>query len=359
MNVKPKSLIELFEQKVVRLARLPKKNDYLLVDGNVDLSRLGSLDGYTIPLTDHDYSAKTPLMWNALYEKLGLNIRNIMLVADPRDLEIITNAFRQDPKYLGGGFGSGFKDKSVRYLDRVYPEDLEAINIVVKRNGELIGYNTDALGFIRSLEDKFREIGKNMEGANYVLLGAGGVAREIARLIAQRNPNRVVILNRTILKAVDLASRINTQYGGERGIAVAGGEDIIRGYALNSFTRPDAIINLTNKGSDGAFEDFAAFAAADDRGHNETISRTIARELSMLSPAIIIADIALHKSGKTKTLRIAENEGLKNLLDGIPMVVNQAAPAYIYVQEAHPKMHGKIIDEEEALRVFREVTKSK
>lgn len=356
-KTKPKNLRDLLEQEVVKLARLPQKNDFLLSGDRIDLSRLDSIDGYTVPLTDHDYGAKTPLMWNSLYEKLGLNIRNIMVVANPENLDVITETFRLDPKYLGGGFGSGFKDKGVKYLDKVCPEDLEAINIVVRENNKLIGYNTDAQGFVRSLDNKFKEIGKIMDGANYVILGAGGVAKEIVRLIAQRKPGRIAILNRTVSKAAKLAVRVNGEYGGKSGIAVAGGEDIIRGYILNSFTKPDAIINLTNKGSDGDFEDFAAFASADDKGYNENISRTIARELSRLNPDVIIADIVLHKSGRTKTLRVAENEGLKNLLDGIPMVINQAAPAYIYVQEAHPEIHGKRINEEEALKVFREVTK--
>ncbi len=354
--IKPRNLKELIEQDVVTIARLPQKNDYLLTEnGGVDLSRLDSLDGYTIPLTDHDYTAKTPLMWNSLYEKKGLNIRNIMVVANPENLETIMETFRKDPKYLGGGFGSGFKDKGISYLDKIFPEDLEAANIVVREGKELIGYNTDALGFIRSLEEKFSEIGKNMAGANYIILGAGGVTKEIVRLIARKEPNRISILNRTISKAVELANKTNVEYG--RGIAVAGGEDIIRGYILNSFTKPDAIINLTNKGSDGNLEKFAAFAAADDKGYNENISRTIARELSILNPEAIIADIALHKTGKTQTLRIAENEGLKNLLDGILMVVNQAAPAYIYVQEAHQEIHKTKINENEALKVFRESNK--
>jgi len=37
------------------------------------------------------------------------------------------------------------------------------------------------------------------------------------------------------------------------------------------------------------------------------------------------------------------------------MVVNQAAPAYIYVQEVNPKVHIKKVNEEQALEIFREV----
>lgn len=377
-NGKPENLRELIEQGYAYPALLPEKNDYILSEEGrkyrknlkeedkldstlrerlflINLDRLDSLVGYTVPLISHDYGAKTPLMWNALYEKLGLKISNIMLVADPENAEFIFNTFRNDPKYLGGGLGVGFKEKG-RYLDRVVPADLKAANIVVKDGKELVGYNTDAQGFISSLEDNFREIGKIVEGSNIIIFGAGGVAKEVARLIASKKASRITILNRTYSKAVSLAYELNEKYGQ---IALGAGEEIIRGYLLNSFMPPDAAINLTDKGSDGPLEEYSAFAAAENEGYNQNISRTIARELKRLNPEIIIADIVLPKKGRSITLRIAENEGLENLLDGVPMVINQAAPAYRLVQDANPELHVKKVSEEEALEVFRKATKLK
>lgn len=353
-----KNLRELIEEGYISLAELPKKNDFLLSGKNIDLNKLETLDGYTVPLISHDYSAKTPEMWNALYEKFGLNIRNIMAVANPNDAEIVMSALRKDPKYLGGGFGVGWKEK-LNILDEIKPADLRAVNIVVKENGRLVGYNTDALGFVRGLEDKFAEIGKSgLMKKNIIILGAGGVAKEVAREIARKKAGRIIILNRTYSKANNIAEEINQNYGQ---VASSGGEEIIRGYLLNSFLKPDAVINLTDKGSDGPLSEYSAFATADIKsengvGNNLTQSRTIARELSKLNPEIVVADIILPKSKKSITLRIAENEGLANLLDGVPMVVNQAAPAYIYIQEANPKIHIKKVDEKQALETFMEVT---
>ena len=87
---------------------------------------------------------------------------------------------------------------------------------------------------------------------------------------------------------------------------------------------------------------------------NEREARELSRELRKANPEIVIADIFLPKSGKSRTLRIAEEEGLRNLVDGIPMVVNQAAPSYVMIQNAHPLAHIKKVDENEALAVFRE-----
>ena len=294
-------------------------------------------------------------MWNTLYEKLGLNIRNIMLVADPKEnAEIVINALKSDPKYLGGGFGVGWKER-MDLLDEIRPRDLASINIVVKENGRLIGYNTDATGFVKSLEEKFASIGKKLEGSNIVIFGAGGVAKEAARLIASKKGNRISILNRTFSKAVSIADKLNEEYGQ---IAVAGGEDIIRGYLLNSFTVLDAAINLTDKGSDGPLEKYSAFAAADlecdkNAGINNDQSRTIARELKKLNPEIIIVDIVLPKNPPSKTLAIAENEGLKNLVDGLGMVIYQAALAYVKIQKANLNKHEKKVSEEEALETFK------
>lgn len=371
----PKNLRELIEQGYAFPALLPERNDFLLNDSgrelrvkaisehgvkadlsHLDLSRLDQLRGYTVPLIGHDYTAKTPLMWNSLYEHLGLDVRNIMIVANPRDMAVITQAFRDDPKYLGGGLGVGFKE-TISYLDRLNPEDIKAANLVVNENGRLVGHNTDAEGFLRSLEDKFFEIGKKLEGSNIVLLGAGGVARQLAYLLASRGVSNLAILNRTIGKALDIAHGVGERYNIS---AAAGGEDIIRGYVLNSFTRPDAIINTTNKGSDGEFVEYAAFAPANPKlsdgiGFNNTISRTIVSELKRLNPGVVIADINLPKGGKPITLRIAENAGLENLIDGVPMVVNQAAPAYKLVQDAHPDIYTAKVSEEEALDFFRKV----
>jgi shikimate dehydrogenase len=348
-NTKPRNLKELIEGGYASIAKIPEKN-------SISLEEIDGLEGYTVPLVAHDYGAKTPVMWNCLYEKLKLNLRNIMLVGEPKENgKIIIEALKSDPKYLGGGFGVGWKER-MDLVDEVRPGDLSSINIVVKEENRLIGYNTDAEGFVRSLEEKFESIGKKIYGSNFVLLGAGGVGKEVSRLIAKKGASRISILNRTLSKAVELANYLNKEYGD---IAIGAGEEIIRGYLLNSFVMPDAVINITDKGSDGPLRNFSAFASADlvhdkNAGNNTTISRTIARELKRLNPKVIVADIVLPKDPPSRTLAIAENEGLENLVNGIGMVVYQAVPAYLKIQEASPEKHKKKIKEDELLKIFKE-----
>jgi shikimate dehydrogenase len=66
---------------------------------------------------------------------------------------------------------------------------IEAVNTIVQKNGKLIGFNTDALGFLKAA----KEFGKIK---NALVLGAGGTAKAIA-FILQENGINIEILNRS------------------------------------------------------------------------------------------------------------------------------------------------------------------
>ena len=374
-GVKMGSIKELFEKGIFSLALLPEKNDFLLTDEGkrlrsklieekrieeyhslpaderlkyLALEKLDGLEGYTLPLTIHDYGAKTPVMWNSLYEEKRINLRNIMVVANPENLAKIVAVLKEDEKYLGGGMAVGFKEKIIPFLDGINPVDLRAVNMVYKKGNKLYGENTDAVGFVKSLEESLASVGKEIKGSNFVIYGAGGVAKEVTKLLAERKASRIRIVNRTFSKSVALANFLNEKFGH---IAEGIGEELSRGAVLNSEVKVDALINLSDKGSDGDLVDIAMFAEAN--GYNESKSRDLLRYLRQIRPEVIIADIVLPKVQPSISLRLAQAEGLKNLLDGKPMVINQAAPAYNLVQVSHPQKHKTTISEDEILKIMR------
>ncbi len=109
---------------------------------------------YTIPLIEHDYPAKTPVMWNAAYREFGIDAGNIMLVGDPKQCGYMLDVFRKDAKYRGGGAGVGFKDEVIPYLDELEPlaKEIGAVNFIMKTpEGKLRGFNTDGVGYAQSL----------------------------------------------------------------------------------------------------------------------------------------------------------------------------------------------------------------
>ena len=60
-----------------------------------------------------------------------------------------------------------------------------------------------------------------------IILGAGGVARAVAVLLAQRNVAQMFILNRTVEKAARIAEEVNTFAGKQLAQAMAS-EDYVR-----------------------------------------------------------------------------------------------------------------------------------
>jgi len=115
MEGKPENLKEILQKGYAYVAKLPAKNDFLLTNGELDLQKLDSLDGYYIFMIAHDYDAKTPIMLNSLYEQLGFNLRSITIVINPENLEIVTQALKQDKKCFVGARGVGLKER-IEYL---------------------------------------------------------------------------------------------------------------------------------------------------------------------------------------------------------------------------------------------------
>ena len=77
---------------------------------------------------------------------------------------------------LGANISMPYKKKVLPFLDQVdgSAQLIGSVNTIVQKDGRLTGYNTDGLGFLKSLPKNFSIDKKKM-----VLLGAGGAATAI------------------------------------------------------------------------------------------------------------------------------------------------------------------------------------
>ncbi|OQX72913.1 MAG: shikimate dehydrogenase [Campylobacteraceae bacterium 4484_4] len=129
----------------------------------------------------------SPIMHTYAIEGLGLNATYTKTrLKDPTRLK---------PMFLerfdGANVTVPHKEAAFLQCDliRGIAKEIGAVNTLVKKEGKMIGYNTDAEGFYRSIEP-FGEISCAM------ILGAGGSARAIAYILRQKGIE-VTILNRT------------------------------------------------------------------------------------------------------------------------------------------------------------------
>ena len=126
------------------------------------------------------------------------------------------------------------KQTVMECLDWIDPDakDIGAVNTVVVEGDRLLGYNTDAAGFIDPLLSRFN----TLRDAKVAIIGAGGAARAVIWALQRQNAN-VTLFARNVPKAHSLADLF--------GISCVS-------LAEASFAGYDLVINTTPVGS-GAY----------------------------------------------------------------------------------------------------------
>lgn len=117
------------------------------------------------------------------------------------------------------------------YLDKLDASavDVGAVNTIVNDNGVLTGFNTDGIGYVRSLK---AEAAPELAGTRILVIGAGGAARGIVSALLQERPASILIANRNEERAHQLAdgfrNRGNVAGAGMEAVpSVIGSMDIV------------------------------------------------------------------------------------------------------------------------------------
>ncbi|MGB0389301.1 MAG: shikimate dehydrogenase [Ardenticatenaceae bacterium] len=153
--------------------------------------------------------SRSPAMHNAAFGELGLNWEYMLL---PVRLEDVYDAVRglRALGFAGANVTVPHKLAVMEALDEVMPEAqaIGAVNTIVNRDGYLVGYNTDGIGFLRAL----REGGFEPKNCRALLLGAGGASRAVLHALLTEGAE-VTIVNRTLSRAQKLAEEFGSLFG--------------------------------------------------------------------------------------------------------------------------------------------------
>lgn len=195
--------------------------------------------------------SKSPAMWNAAFDALGLDAIYLPFDVDDNQVEAVMSALKGFDSVLGFNVTVPYKRKVMDFLDALDPDArrIQAVNTVLRSaEGRLTGYNTDGAGFIDSIltvqPGRHNSFIQSLKGLDVLLLGAGGSARAVAFHISDRlQGGRLWIANRTVQQAHSLASEL-TKVGAR--VKVITEEDI-------PVHAPHVaiIINSTTKGQGG------------------------------------------------------------------------------------------------------------
>ena len=184
------------------------------------------------------------------------------------------------------------KEEVLSSLDFISEEvkAIKACNTIFNNDGKLEGYNTDYLGFLKTLEEE----GFQIEGKNIALLGAGGASRAVLWALKNNNPLNVDIFNRSLDKAKNLIDEFEIKSS--------------RAFLLTDFKnhslKYDLIINTTSVGM-GALKD----------------QSPIEKNVEFKKEAMLY-DL-IYNPSKTKFLEIGASRNLK-IINGLDMLLYQA-----------------------------------
>lgn len=174
-----------------------------------------------------------------------------------------------------------------------------AVNTLVRTEEGYKGYNTDMPGLKRAMEHD----GIKIEGSNFYVIGAGGVARAAFVMLLESKAKRVHILNRSIEKAKELAENFKDEY------ATKVTYGVLSSYKKMALENAIAI-QATNVGMYPKVDE----AAIEDLDFYQNIE--VAYDL-IFNPAA------------TKFMRLADGCG-KKAYNGLKMLLFQGVIAYEY-----------------------------
>jgi len=164
-----------------------------------------------------------------------------------------------------------------------------AVNTLSFVNGDILGDNTDGQGLVQDL------LNNNMELKNsrILLLGAGGAAKGVILPLLAQLPKTIVIANRTIAKAESLITKFNNKKLSSCGFTDLNDEKF------------DLIINATSASLSGNIPLIS----------NELVANTLCYDM-------------VYGKELTPFLKWAKEHGAIRVIDGLGMLVGQAAESF-------------------------------
>jgi len=175
----------------------------------------------------------SPAMHNAAFEECGLNA--VYKAFESTNLGgTIQCARAMDIKGLSVTIP--YKSSIIPYLDRIdtLAVRIGAVNTVVNERGLLAGYNTDAAGALKALQEAIDPGGKHA-----VILGSGGAARAIGYVLKEHG-SRLTIVSRSRKHGEELARRLDASYAPFGGIRETQVDIIINATPLGMYPNEES-----------------------------------------------------------------------------------------------------------------------
>jgi len=249
----------------------------------------------------------SPYFQQAALDYYQLDVRYQLWETRPEKLSSRVAALGEHEN-SGANVTTPYKETVLPLLDEIdkLASLIGAVNTIAKRDDKLVGFNTDAHGFITALrsEGKFEP-----EGVEAVILGAGGAARAVCFSLVQNKVSSLTIMDGILDKSKALAEHINryvTRAGLKTRIAVLPWQSV---NSADTFERCRLIVHCTTIGMKYSPQQEQSPLSSD-----------------VIPEGILVYDLVFNPR-VTPLLLLAQKAGA-NILGGLPMLVYQGAASF-------------------------------
>ena len=247
----------------------------------------------------------SPRMQQAAFDALGIEADYALWETQPDRLAERVASLRS-PDMLGANVTMPYKEDVVRLVDECDPvaARIGAINTIVNQSGHLVGYNTDAPGFIQALTE-FEAF--DYPGKKVVILGTGGAARAATVGLLGNGVDELMLLGRNKKHVNNLLRHLQTltieKQGTTRVYSALFGSPEASGF-LSSV---DLVVNATSAG-----------LKANDSA--------LLLDVNMLPTTALVMDMIFNPP-LTPLLRAVQAHGC-HVLNGLSMLLYQGALSF-------------------------------
>lgn len=219
--------------------------------------------------------------------------------------ETVEQFFREGGKGLNVTVPFKREAWDLMHLSSGDAEYAQAVNTIKQVDGELVGNNTDGIGLVTDLKINWTF---PIRGKRVLLMGAGGATQGVLRPLLQEHAASLVIANRTLDKAQGLIEKFSK----------------FRFFAAQSFSASsyadlkgeqfDLVINATSAGLSNEMPPLPK---------------------GIFAPGALAYDMVYGRD--TPFMVFARNEGAQTVVDGLGMLVEQAAESFYIWRDVRPK----------------------
>lgn len=192
------------------------------------------------------FNAQSPNIFNAAIRHVGLNGVYVPFMVHENELGQALHSLRVF-NFSGANITVPYKERAIAHLD-ILSEGaniIRAVNTITIKDSILKGFNTNAIGFMKALED----VGYDASGKSSLVFGTGGAARAIVFMLNWLRADPIFVVGRNIEKAKAVVSEIGGEAVSFEDISsqIVNAELLVNATSVSTSTESEKMADVVEK----------------------------------------------------------------------------------------------------------------